>query len=355
MFIKNITAEKYTVKLREPFSYHTLTLNSLPYVLIKAVSNTELIGLGEAALAWDVTGETQAGAIAALSLVKSFIVDAKIDSVSDVKKIMTNIESNLANNTGLKAGIESALLDILGQAKKQSIYKLLGGKNKNFVILQKTFSFEDMRGDFLSIIQNAVKQGVKIFKFKVGGRMAEEIKILQKVYKQFPEINIVLDANQAWSSSAGVLKFLHALKNIKIKWLEQPLSAQDYDGLATLRKQTSVLIMADESCHNLHDLKLLNEKKAIDLVNIKLAKCGGLFMAQSMIKYCEENKIGYMLGDMLHSGVGTAYNLHAACLGNFISYDLTLPARLLADKSKGLKWDGFKVYIPSQSGLGIKL
>ena len=65
MFIKRITAEKYTIKLREPFSYHTLTLDSLPYVLIRAASDKGLVGIGEAALAWDVTGETQAGALAA--------------------------------------------------------------------------------------------------------------------------------------------------------------------------------------------------------------------------------------------------------------------------------------------------
>ncbi|MDP1709903.1 MAG: hypothetical protein Q8L21_03385 [Candidatus Komeilibacteria bacterium] len=130
MFIKHIIAEKYTIKLREPFSYHTLTLNSLPYVLIKAAGSTGLIGLGEAALAHDVTGETQESAIAAASLATPFIVGAKINSVVDIKNIMAKIEENLANNTGFKAGVESALFDILGQAKKMPIYKLLGGQAK---------------------------------------------------------------------------------------------------------------------------------------------------------------------------------------------------------------------------------
>ncbi|MDP1709904.1 MAG: enolase C-terminal domain-like protein [Candidatus Komeilibacteria bacterium] len=221
--------------------------------------------------------------------------------------------------------------------------------------MQKTFSFEEERRDLAPIIQAASEQGVKIFKFKVGGQIAQEIKALWKVHKQFPKINVVLDANQAWNSPEAALKFLRSLKNIKIKWLEQPLAGQDYDGLAALRQQTRVPIMADESCHNLHDLKLLREKQAIDLVNIKLAKCGGLLAARAMIEYCDKNKIGYMLGDMLHSAVGTAYNLHAACLGNFISYDLTLPTRLQSDKGHGLIFEGFKAYIPTQSGLGVKM
>jgi len=353
MFIKHVAAKKYTLKLREPFSYHTLTLDSLWYVLITATSSTGVVGIGEAALAWDVTGETQEGALAAAALAAPFIAGAHIDSVADVKNIITAIEATIANNTGLKAGIESALLDILGQTKKLPIYKLLGGSAKPFIILQKTFSFQETRRDVASVIQAAIGQGVNVFKFKVGGRQAEEVKILRKIYKRFPEIDIVLDANQAWSSPRAALTFLSALKDVKLKWLEQPLASQDYDGLAALRRQTSVPIMADESCHNVHDLKLLHEKQAIDLVNIKLAKCGGLFAACAMIDYCEKNGIGCMLGDMLHSAVGTAYNLQAACLGKFISYDLTLPERLQSDKSRGLIFEGFKAYIPTQSGLGV--
>ena len=353
MLIKVLSAEKYTLKLREPFSYHTLTLNSLPYVLIRVTTDTGLVGIGEAALAWDVTGETQAGALAAIKLIEPLIIGVNLLEVDDVKTLMMDVEAYLAGNTGLKAAVESALFDVLGQKEGKPIFELLGGKKKPFILLQKTFSFEEMSDDPENIIQKAQTQGVNIFKFKVGGNISAEANKLKTISELFPGINIVIDANQAWDSPAQVLIFLEMLGSVKIGWLEQPLHAHDYDGLATLRKKTQIPIMVDESCHNLWHLKILNEKKALDSVNIKLSKCGGLLEAKRMIDYCDTHGLKYMLGDMIQSDVGTAYNLHAACLGDFVSYDLTLPSRFHSSEVSGLSWDGYRVEVPTKQGLGV--
>jgi len=353
MLIKRLTAEKYDLKLREPFSYHTLTLDCLRYVLIRVTTDTGLVGIGEAALAWDVTGETQGGALAAAEIIEPLVVGSRLLEVDDVRFLMMRIGASLAGNTGLKAAVESALFDVLGQAKRKPVFALLGGKKKLFVRLQKTFSFEEMGRVSDSVIKDIIKQGVKIFKFKVGDDKSAEVSILRVIGKLFPDISIVLDANQAWSSPAEAVTFLKALSSLKIAWLEQPLPAQDYDGLARLRRQIRIPIMADESCHNLWHLKILKERHAIDLVNIKLSKCGGLLEAKRMIAYCREHGFKYMLGDMIHSDVGTAYNLHAACLGNFVSYDLTLPSRLDASRASGLTWNGYTVAVPTVPGLGV--
>ncbi len=355
MTIKLIEAEKFDLKLREPFSYHTLTLNTLKYVLVRITSDSGLVGLGEAALAWDVTGETQEGALAVIKLVEPIVSGASISNLDDVNTVMENINSYLAGNTGIKSAIESAMLDILGQAEGKPIFELLGGKNKVSVLLQKTFSFEEMHNGPEEVIKKAQKQGVKIFKFKVGGDTLVEVSILKAINKSFPDISIVLDANQAWNSPMSALVFLKALNPVRIEWLEQPLHAEDYDGLASLRLKTNIPIMADESCHTLWHLKLLNEKHAIDMVNIKLSKCGGLFEAKRMIAYCQENGLKYMLGDMIQSEVGTAYNLHASCLGDFVSYDLTLPSRFLPKKASRLLWNGYTVEVPTKPGLGVGL
>lgn len=354
MIIKEIKVEKYNIGLRRSFTYHTLTLKSLSYALVTTKSDSGLIGLGEAALAWDVTGETQAGALAAGRLISPLLVGRRLDDISDVASTMSELNYSLAGNTGLKAGIESALFDILGQKLKKPIYQLLGGKKKFSVVLQKTFSYEELANDYESIIKRALKSGVQIFKFKIGVNLKLEVDILTQVRKKFPKIEIVVDANQTWRDWRLAERGLRVFDQVKIKWVEQPLLAWDFEGMALLRHKLRVPIMADESCHNLFHLKLLYEKRAIDFINIKLAKCGGILPAKEMIVFCDQHKIGYMLGDMLHSALGTAYNLHAAMLGNFLSYDLTLPERLRSDKARGLVFDGFKAYIPNKPGLGVK-
>ncbi len=113
--------------------------------------------------------------------------------------------------------------------------------------------------------------------------------------------------------------------------------------------------MADESCHDLLDLKNLHINKSVKLVNIKLAKCGGILKAIAMVKYCEANGINYMLGDMINSQLGTSANLHMATLGNFISYDLTAESRLTDSLYTGLKINDQLFCIPDEPGLGVKI
>src|SRR3989338_6067443 len=115
MIIKTLTAEKYTLKLRKPFSYHTLTLKHLPYALVRVTTDIGIVGIGEAALAWDVTGETQAGALAATKLIELIITCSRLLELEDVKTLMMDVEAYFAGNTGLKAAVESALFDVLGQ------------------------------------------------------------------------------------------------------------------------------------------------------------------------------------------------------------------------------------------------
>jgi L-alanine-DL-glutamate epimerase-like enolase superfamily enzyme len=131
MKITNIIIKESNLKLFEPFSYFTATLNYLPYVVINIESNDGLIGLGEASLAWDVTGETQEGAFGLLKYIKPLLINHSLNCIQDIKYIMDSIDINIHKNTGLKSGIEFALLDLLGKKKKKPVYELLDGKKRN--------------------------------------------------------------------------------------------------------------------------------------------------------------------------------------------------------------------------------
>lgn len=355
MIIKKITGHLCSIPLQKTFTYFTASLTHLPYVLIEIEVDSGLIGIGEAALAWDVTGETQGGALECVDLIRPLLVGSSIDTLTCVRAITDNIRLTLYGNTALKTGIESALLDLLGRRLHLPIYKILGGKEKKHITLQCTFSFEEIESNVFLLARDAYIKGVRIFKFKVGRDCLKESKAIRDIRNTYPDVTITLDANQAWNSASHAQNFLKSVKDVGIAWVEQPLRASDYEGLAFLRHRCGIPVMADESCHTLHDLKILHLFRAIDCVNLKLAKCGGLFEFMRMIEFCEENGIRYALGDMIHSSVGTAYNLHAATLGNFLTYDLTRPDRILKDCGEGLVFKDFTVYIPDTPGLGVYL
>lgn len=353
MNIRSVIGQKYSIPLKQPFSYFNTTLTRLPYVLVVVSSDNGFIGIGEGALAWDINGETQEGALACLRVLQPLCIDKKIETVEDAIGIMDSVNLMLHGNAGLKCGIESALLDIVGQFHKIPIGVLLEGEQKESVMLQKTFSYEEVLADIQPCANSAYEAGVRTFKFKVGNNAHAEHTAIKILRRRYPDATITIDANQAWQSVSDALAFLSPINNQDIGWIEQPLHAHDYEGLAALRMQCDIPVMADESCHTLSDIRLLHAMKAADIMNMKLGKCGGLFELQKMIFFCNQNGIRYALGDMIHSSFGTAYNLHAATLGTFITHDLTLPDRIGHDCGEGLRFDTWRAYIPHNPGLGV--
>jgi L-alanine-DL-glutamate epimerase-like enolase superfamily enzyme len=354
MKILNSTIQPMNVRLAQPFSYALATLEHLPYLLISIELENKICGYGEAAVGWDTTGETQAGAGQMFDFIKPILKGKKIEKLKDIENILIEIETVIFGNTALKAGVEAALLDALGKLQKKPVFVLLGGKKKQPIILQKTFSFEDQHPDNInSLAKDAIANKVKILKLKADKDINRTCQAIRTINTIRPNAKIVLDVNQGWKKSVIAIPIMKRLEKYNLAWIEQPIHHADYQGLAEIRKKIKTPIMADESCHTLLDLENLYLRKSIDLVNIKLAKCGGILAAKKMIVFCDKHRIGYMLGDMLHSSLGTAMNLQAATLGNFISYDLTMPSRIKNDPFSGLTFDGFKAYIPNTVGLGV--
>ena len=357
MKIKSIKLIKFNPRLTKPFVYFMAKLNFLPYVLVEIKVDNGLVGYGEAALAWDVTGETQDGALGILKYIKPLVLDQEFNSLKELEQITSKINTYIYGNNALKAAIEMSLLDILGKEKKMPVFEILGGKNKDFVLAQKVFTFNYTFKEIQKNIKESLANGTKIIKLKVGQDFKKEITTISHICKMFPDVKLVFDVNQGWINTEIALRNIKQLEKYSnnISWIEQPILYYDYDGLAEIRKNTKIKIMADESCKNLFDLENLYYRQAIDLVNIKLAKTGGMIEMIKMIKFCEKNKIGYMLGDMISSSLGTAANLQAATLGNFVSYDITLPGSLKKDPFIGLEFDNCKAFIPKNTGLGVEL
>lgn len=356
MKIIRAEAKKADIRLARPFSYFLATLNHLPYIIITVRFDNGIVGYGEAALGWDTTGEMQDGGIEMFdSIIKPILKNKRIGSVSDVEKTLSEAKKYIYGNTALKAGLEAALLDALGKFKNKPVYELFGGIKKEYVTSQKVFSFEE--NDFHKLkkeIEEISKQGVAYFKFKAGNDIDPLVRIFDRLSKINPEYSFVADVNQGWENSKNALQAIKKLEKFNIAWIEQPIYHADYEGLADIRRNTRIPIMADESCHTILDLENLYLRKSIDMINIKLAKCGGIIEAKKMIDFCDAHQLKYMLGDMLHSSLGTAANLHAATLGNFVSHDLTLPDKIKRDPFKGLVFDGLKAYIPNTPGLGVE-
>jgi L-alanine-DL-glutamate epimerase-like enolase superfamily enzyme len=141
-----------------------------------------------------------------------------------------------------------------------------------------------------------------------------------------------------------------------VELVEQPVAAADLDGLAWVTDRVQTPVMADESVFGVRDLVEVIRRRAADLVNVKLAKCGGISAARTLLELARAHGMGSMVGSMMesHIGVGAATSVAAAC-GVTVVPDLDA-AWWAAEPAVrgGMRYDGPVVVLPDAPGLGIE-
>ncbi|MEK8110065.1 enolase C-terminal domain-like protein [Micromonospora sp. M12] len=142
---------------------------------------------------------------------------------------------------------------------------------------------------------------------------------------------------------------------LDVELVEQPVARWDLDGLAWVSDRVSVPILADEAVFGVRDLVEVIRRRAADLVNVKLAKCGGLHPARTLLDLATAHGLGTVVGSMMESqvGIGAAASLVAA-YGTTAVADLDAAWWLAwSPVQGGIRYDGATVVLPNSPGLGI--
>ena len=131
----------------------------------------------------------------------------------------------------------------------------------------------------------------------------EKLRLIRELVGDSSAIRV--DPNQAWSV-AHTLSFLERVESegLSIEYLEQPTPARQGEALAEIRRNTGIRIMADESCFTLQDLNALIDLEAVDLVNIKILKSGGLSSALEIARVAREAGVEVRVGSMMEGDGG---------------------------------------------------
>ncbi|MBF4993288.1 dipeptide epimerase [Arthrobacter gandavensis] len=177
-----------------------------------------------------------------------------------------------------------------------------------------------------------------------------------------PDVQLRVDANQAYSPDEAV-RVLNAMADagVGLELAEQPVAAGDWTGLAQVERSVDVPVMADESVQNESDLAPLLRHNAAPLVNLKLAKAGGIYPAVRLLAAARQHGLGVLVGCMLESAVGAGAG---AALAAAAGLGTRFPGRSGQDLDGGLwpavpsvaggvRYDGPMLHLPSAPGLGI--
>lgn len=310
-------------------------------------------GYGEAPPTAAITGDTDKTIISAI---KNSIAPAIIGlDIEDLDDVMYRLQHSVEGNTSPKAACDMAVYDLWSRHYGQPLYKLLGGYQKDLET-DLTISINEpaeMREDALA----AIGQGFHALKLKVGIDADLDIKRVKAIREAVgPDIRLRLDANQGWTADEAV-RTIRRFEDmgLDIEFVEQPVKARDFAGMKRVHDNVHTKIMADESMFSPKDAIELLHMEAVDLVNIKLMKCGGIHNALKIAGIAETYGVECMLGCMIESKVSLTAAAHlAAAKRNITRVDLDAAILLAEDPVQG----GFEKDIPHFSvtdapGLGI--
>ncbi len=354
MKIKEIQVGQISVPLKKSFKTALRTVDKIEDIVVKIITDTGHIGYGEAAPTAVITGDTKGSIKCA---VENYIAPQIIGlEIENIEEIMNRIDKSLIKNTSAKAAVDIAIYDLFGQFHKSPIYKLLGGYRKE-IISDLTISVnspEEMAEDSIE----AVKRGYKTLKIKVGLDSQMDIKRIQAIRDAIGyDIDLRLDANQGWKPKEAVV-LLRKMedKGFNIELVEQPVIANDLEGLKYVTQNVNIPILADESVFSPVDALKIIQNRAADLINIKLMKTGGIHNALKICSIAEVYGVECMLGCMLESKLSVSAAVHLAASKKIITkIDLDGPGLCKEDPVEGRpEFKDYKITLNDEPGLGFK-
>ncbi|QOR60975.1 dipeptide epimerase [Sulfurovum sp. ST-21] len=355
MKIASIRTILFKAPLETPFVTALRRVDSLEDLVVIIEGDDGSIGYGEGAPTPQITGETIGSMQAAIDFISPQLIGKEID---DFSSLISLVHTTIVGNTTAKSALEIALYDLKAKAQKLPLYKMLGGTRRSFRT-DITISMGET-GKMVSESLSAVSLGYDTLKIKIGDnpqKDAERIKAIHKVLEG--KVSLRLDANQGWSAQESVA-LLESLEKEEImaEFIEQPVAADDIEGLKYIKERVQTPLLADESVFSLKDARRLLEMEAVDYINIKLAKTGGISQALALADLCASYQVKCMVGCMLEGPISVAAGVHLASSRADTVTMLDLDAvALLASHS--LKTDTLfnesEIVLSDTAGIGISL
>jgi L-alanine-DL-glutamate epimerase-like enolase superfamily enzyme len=275
------------------------------------------------------------------------------ETATNVTALNLKMDSILRGHPYVKSALDMACWDILGKTSGLSVSTLLGGGDATSIPLYRAIS-KDTAERMAARVTDYRSDGYSRFQLKVGGEPDVDIqRILSVVEVLGPGETLIADANGGWlqhqaSRVAGALQGLDV-------YLEQP--CRGWDQCLSIRRRTRLPFILDESIDGVDALLRGHADTAMDMVNIKISKLGGLTRAARARDLSVEMGFGLIVEDTCGGDIATAAVTHLAQSTPerhlFASTDLNgYVTRGLADGAP--MRDGGEITASNAPGLGVQ-
>jgi L-alanine-DL-glutamate epimerase-like enolase superfamily enzyme len=257
------------------------------------------------------------------------------------------------------AAIDVALWDIKGKHFGEPIHRLLGGKQHDRILAYASILFGRDGAETAKIGQRWREAGYRAVKFgwePMGTSEAMDIDLVRGARDGLgDDATLLIDAGCVWDARTA-LQRANRFADYDIGWLEEPLSADDYEGYRWLRDRSPVPIAAGEEECGRQSFRPLIDGRCLDVYQVDISRNG--FTDAAYIRQRVEEIGARLCNHCYTSPITVAASLHwlSTCKGAFIFEDCVedSPLRHELTHEKVQAEDGW-ISVPDRPGLGVTL
>ncbi|MCF2489557.1 dipeptide epimerase [Dyadobacter sp. CY347] len=322
---------------------HTFTIahdsRDVQPTLIVELRDGDISGLGEAT-SNPYYGITIQNMIESLETAKTMIENGAYQSAEALWEL---VHPFLKNNSFAQCALDEAAHDLFAKKKNQKLYESWGLNIDIIPLTNYTIGIDTVE----KMVSKMKELPWPIYKIKLGTN--EDLRIVAELRKH-TDARFRVDANCAWTAEQTI-GFAPELKALGVEFIEQPLPANDLEGMKKVFAQCVLPVIADESCIIESDVKSCHG--LFHGINIKLTKCGGPTAAKRMIAEAKSLGMKTMIGCMTESSVGISAIAHFLPLLDYVDMDGSLLIK--NDPASGVTFDYGQVIFPDGNGSGATL
>jgi L-alanine-DL-glutamate epimerase-like enolase superfamily enzyme len=223
-------------------------------------------------------------------------------------KLNRRMDAALKGHPYVKSGIDMACWDILGKATDQPVCVLLGGRYGEDVPLYRAISQESPEAMAKRIGQYRA-EGYQRFQLKVGGKVEEDIERIRAAAAVLKSGDrLIADANTGWLMH-DAMRLVRAVRDVDV-YIEQPCLT--YEECLSVRRHCDHPFILDEVIDGIDVLLRAQADRAMDVVNLKISKLGGLTKTRQARDLCISLGIAMTLEDSWGGDIVTAAIAHLA-------------------------------------------
>ena len=270
--------------------------------------------------------------------------------------IMSDLDRALAGLNNVKAGIDMALHDLVARQLKVPLDVLLGGRRRD-VIPQARIVAIKTPDEMAKIARQLREDGYRALKLKFNGDADVDIARVAAVRQAVGnDVMLMVDTNMAYAAKSFIRTFSR-IDRYDIALVEQPVAASDTAGLKLITATLPVPIEADESAGSVADVYDLVTQRAVDVINLKVTKLGGLRNVMTAVNICEAGGVSCRLGAAFGPSLLQSFSAHLAGIFRELPFpcELTEHLHLHDDPFTEFPCANGTVTVPAGEGCGTQL